>query len=158
MEQKNLNKYWFWLLSIFWGTNMTLIGCIVYFFLRITGHKPYQYNYSYVFELDSMAGGMTLGPVILIYKNPSKKLLDHEFGHSLQNCYFGNCMLMISLWSAARYWFRELVNKEFYEVPAFLIPIKNFITNIGYELPTYDSIWFEGTATYLGTRFSQGKV
>ncbi len=144
MKQKNLDEYWFWVLSIFWGTNMTLIGCIVYFFVRITGHKPYQYNYSYVFELDSMAGGMTLGPVILICKNPSKKLLDHEFGHSLQNCYFGNCMLMISLWSAARYWFRELVKKGF----------KPF----NYELPTYDSIWFEGTATYLGTRFSQGKV
>ena len=47
-------------------------------------------------------------------------------------------MLIISLASAARYWYRE-----------YLIGKNPYV-----DLPLYDDIWFEGTATYLGQHFA----
>jgi hypothetical protein len=65
-------------------------------------------------------------------------MLDHEFGHSLQNCYIGPMMPFISIASAIRYWYREIL---FWEG----IPYEN--------MSDYDDIWFEGTATYLGKHY-----
>lgn len=155
-RQKNMSEMWFWILSIFWGADMTLIGGIAAAILTLKGYNCYKYHYSYVFEVGYKWGGLTLGPVIIINKNPDRELLNHEFGHSLQNCYFGNCMVWISLWSAARYWFREFIKKDTYSLPSFLRPFKSLFE--GYELPSYDSIWFEGTATFLGNRFDKGRV
>ena len=48
-------------------------------------------------------------------------------------------MPFISLASAVRYWYREYLTK---------------IKKMKYsELPDYDDIWFEGTATYLGKHY-----
>jgi hypothetical protein len=48
-------------------------------------------------------------------------------------------MILISLASAIRYWYRE-----------YLIQIQKVPY---YTLPDYDDIWFEGTATYLGNHY-----
>lgn len=156
-KHKNMSETTFWLLSLLWGDVLTLIGAITAAIFYLKGYSFYKHHYSYVCEVGDKWGGLTLGPFIFINHNPSKTLLNHEFGHSLQNCYFGDGMILISLWSAARYWFRELVSRQLYDVPAFLRPLKEFIHELGYELPTYDSIWFEGTATFLGNRFDTGR-
>jgi hypothetical protein len=66
-----------------------------------------------------------------VNKNPSQHLLNHEFGHSLQNCYWGPNMIIITIISIIRYWYIIYTNTK----------------------DRYDDIWFEGTATYFGTLY-----
>lgn len=136
-----MSKIQFWILSWTWGFIMTLIGSIVYIVLRIAGYKPYRNQYGWVFEIGEGWGGVEMGPYAIVNKNPSQHILNHEFGHSLQNCYLGPYMPFISLASAARYWYRE-----------YLVKVKGKKYS---ELPAYDDIWFEGTATYLGTLYKE---
>lgn len=136
-----MSKTMFWILSWTWGFVMTLIGSIVFIVLRIAGYKPYRNQYGWAFEIGENWGGVEIGPYCIVNKNPSQHTLDHEFGHALQNCYFGPYMPFISLASAARYWYRE-----------YLIKVKGKKYS---ELTPYDGIWFEGTATYLGEYYKQ---
>ena len=131
-----MSKTLYWILSWTWGLPMTLIGSLIFGLLQLVGFKPRNNQYGYVFEIGKEWGGASFGPISLVNKNPSQRILDHEFGHSLQNCYIGPLMLFVSLASAVRYWYREYLTK---------------IKKMKYsELPDYDDIWFEGTATYLG--------
>lgn len=114
---------------------MTILGAICFGVLKLFGFKHYKYNHSYVIEIGNTRSGMTMGPFIFITKDPSHYLLDHEFGHSLQNCYFGPHMVVISIMSVIRFWYRKIFRKS--------------------VTAAYDDIWFEGTATFLGQRFSE---
>jgi hypothetical protein len=105
----------------------------------LCGYKPYKNQYGYTIEIGKSWGGAEIGPYCLVNKNPNQHILDHEFGHGLQNCYFGPFMMFISLASAIRYWYRE-----------YLIKVKKKKYS---EIPDYDDIWFEGTATYLGKHY-----
>ena len=134
-----MSKTLYWILSWTWGFLMTLIGSLIFGLLQLVGFKPRRNQYGYVFEIGKEWGGASFGPFSLVNKNPSQRILDHEFGHSLQNCYIGPLMPFISLASAVRYWYRE-----------YLIQIKKMKYS---ELPDYDDIWFEGTATYLGKHY-----
>ena len=61
-------------------------------------------------------------------------MLYHESGHGIQNLLFGPLMpFVVSIPSAIRYWYRE-----------YLMKVKKIKC---WNLPDYDSIWFEGTAT-----------
>lgn len=132
---KKMTKKQFYLLSCTWGIVMTLIGGIAFLGLKITGHKIHSNQYGYYCEFGKGWGGVSLGPFAIVNKNPSQHLLTHEFGHALQNCYFGPHMIIISLFSAVRYWYREYLYRK------------------GKPLCNYDSVWFEGTATYLGNYY-----
>ena len=134
-----MSKTMFWVLSWTWGFIMTFIGSLVFIALRITGHEAKRNQYGYYFEIGENWGGAEIGPFAIVTKNPSQSILNHEFGHSLQNCYLGPYMPFISLASAARYWWRE-----------YLIRVKK---KKYADLPAYDDIWFEGTATYLGNHY-----
>jgi hypothetical protein len=118
---------------------MTLIGSLIFSLLQLVGFKPKKNQYGYVFEIGKGWGGVEMGPFAIVNENPSQHILDHEFGHSLQNCYIGPFMPFISIASAIRYWYRE-----------YLTQIKGVKYS---ELPDYDDIWFEGTATYLGKHY-----
>ena len=134
-----MSKTLFWVLSWTWGFVMTFIGTLVFITLRLLGHTPKKNQYGYYFEIGENWGGAEIGPYAIVNKNPSQHILDHEFGHSLQNCYIGPFMPFISLASAIRYWWREYLTR---------------VKKIPYsELPAYDDIWFEGTATYLGKHY-----
>lgn len=154
-KRKSINEFWFWILSLFWGYWMTIAGGIAFVILYLKGYVPEKYNYSYVFHLSDNKGGwgLTLGPVIIFSGRTNENLKQHEFGHSLQNCYFGPYMVWISLFSIIRFWFRDFISKDISEIPNLLKPFKELFIAIDYELPSYDSIWFEGTATYLGSNF-----
>ena len=91
---------------------MTLIGCVVALFLILTGHKPKKWLYGYYFEVGKNWGGVELGPFFL-YQNPSiEHGRNHEFGHGIQNCFFGPLTpFIVSIPSAARYWYREYLVK-----------------------------------------------
>ena len=129
----------FWFLSWTWGFIMTFIGSLTFLVFKAFGYKPYKNQYGWVIEWGKSWGGLDIGPFTIVNKNPSQHILDHEFGHGLQNCYFGPFMPLISIASAIRYWYRE-----------YLIRIKKMQYS---EIADYDDIWFEGTATYLGRHY-----
>lgn len=118
---------------------MTTIGSLVALCLIIMGYRPQRNQYGWAFVIGKNWGGVEMGPFAIVNENPSQYTLDHEFGHSLQNCYIGPLMLFISLASMARYWWRE-----------YLVQIKKKKYS---ELSNYDDIWFEGTASYLGKHY-----
>jgi hypothetical protein len=131
------NKTTFYALSFTWGILMTLAGCIAAAVLMAAGHAPKKWGYCWYFEIGKNWGGLSLGPVFLTSAWPSKHTKCHEHGHSLQNCMYGPYMVVISLMSACRYWYRELK----YNRRGLTPPTK------------YDDAWYEGEATRLGTEF-----
>ena len=132
-----MKKKLFYLLSLTWGLPMTIVGAVVYVSLRVVGYKPKKIGYATYFEVGTGWGGFSAGPVIVACKNPSMSLLSHEHGHSINNCQLGPLMVVGSIASATRYWYRELrYNRR------------------GLTPPTdYDDFWFEALATRTGDEF-----
>lgn len=133
-----MRKNIFYMLSFTWGLPVTLLGCVAAFVLKVSGHASKKWGYCRYFELGENWGGLNLGPVFFTNKEPSEHIRNHEFGHAVQNCVFGPFMLLIIAASVVRYWMREYQHR---------------IKKVPYaDLPPYDSIWFEGQATMLGTK------
>lgn len=134
----------FYLLSFTWGLPMTLIGLFVALFMLITGHKPTRFGWVWAFELPNVNYGLSVGTFMICPKEDTQsnfELKAHEHGHALQNIYFGPLFIfLIAIPSAIRFWYREWIYRKY-----------------GYEhyceLPDYDSIWFEGSATLSGINF-----
>ena len=137
MNRRKLKKWAFYLLSFTWGIVMSAVGCLVSLVLIVAGYKPKRNQYGWYFEIGKHGwGGCEFGCMCVVNSRPSQHILDHEFGHAIQNCYFGPFMVLISLASAIRYQYRE-----------YLVRIKKVSR---FALPAYDSIWFEGSATKIG--------
>ena len=133
-----MSAFKFYLLSFTWGLPVTLLGCIMALVCVICGKKPKKWGYCYYFEVGEHWGGTELGIFFVKDSSNSTHIKNHEHGHALQNCYFGPVMIpVISLPSFLRYWYRRIIVK----------------INKNKKLPPYDSIWFEGQATRLGTEF-----
>ena len=130
------NRFLFYLLSLTWGLPMTLIGFIVATALWTVGLKHKERGYCYCFEIGNNWGGVNLGMVCITSKNPSQSVIAHECGHSQQNCLFGPFIIIISIMSFVRYWYREIRN------------IINKPCNTGYY-----NIWFEKQADEFGENF-----
>lgn len=136
-----LTKKQYWTLSLSWGIILTALGFLVAQILKLFGCKMYENLYGYYFIIGDNWGGFSLGPYSIVSKNPSDHVLHHEFGHSVQNCFFGPLMpFIVSIPSAIRYWKREIELRSGKKSQE--------------ELPPYDSIWFEGMATYLGDQYA----
>lgn len=143
-----INKFWYYALNYTWGLPLTIVGWLVAFVLRITGHKPVmKYGPCLVFSVGGrLWGGFSIGTTIVVDTDPSNfpdgittntEILSHEFGHSLQNAMFGPFMLfVVSIPSMIRYWWATIKQMK---DPKFA---KNF---------DYYSIWFEGTASEWGS-------
>ena len=115
---------------------MTLVGCLVYVCLRLTGHRPGRWGETVYFVVGKGWGGISLGPVTLV-SSADERLLTHEFGHSLQNCRWGFLYpVVILLPSALRYWYRRV---------ALRLNLRKEV-----DLPGYYGIWFEAGADRLG--------
>ena len=133
------NKATFYTLSFTWGIIMSLVGSLVALVLLIAGYRPKRWGHCWYFEVGKGWGGLELGPFFLTSENPSKHTRNHEHGHGFQNCKYGPGMVVISIMSACRYWYREFK----YHRKGLTPPTK------------YDDIWFEGDATKLGTEFME---
>jgi hypothetical protein len=131
------NKYTFYMLSFTWGIIMSLVGIVAALGLLLSGHMPKKWGYCWHFEVGNDWGGLSLGPVFLTSKNPSVHTRNHEHGHSFQNCKYGPGMIIISLMSVSRYWYRELKYNRKGLTPS----------------TAYDNAWYERDATKLGTEF-----
>lgn len=133
-----LSKRTFYILSLTWGIGLTVIGFIASIFVSALGCKPTANQYGVVFVVGKNWGGLSLGPIMFVSENPTEYVLNHEFGHSIQNCYFGPFMILFSLFSVVRYWYRKFIK----------------LTKPNKKLPPYDSMWLEGMATSIGNKYA----
>lgn len=82
-------------------------------------------------------GGVSLGINFFVADKMGKDWTlhtkKHELGHTFQNAIFGPfAIFLIYIPSCIRYWYREFSKKV---------------------QPPYDLIWFEGSATEIGTQY-----
>lgn len=132
-----INKKLFYFLNFTWGLPINIGGLIVAFFLLITGHKPRRWGPCFYFNVGNNWGGAEWGVIFVTDKQDSIHIKNHEMGHAMQNCYLGPLMpFIVSLPSVTRYWTRRIGERMKH-------PPKT----------SYDSIWFEGLATRLGTQY-----
>lgn len=135
-----LTKPLYWFLSFTWGIIMTLVGLIVTLFLKCCGHKPRRNVYGWYTEVGGDFGGVSFGPFSVVSVDSDLELLNHEFGHSVQNCFFGPLFIfVVAIPSFTRYWYRE-----------YLVRAKKKKYS---QLPDYDAVWFERGATRLGNLY-----
>lgn len=128
------NKVLYYILSLTWGLPVTLLGTIIAAALIITGHKPRRWGGCLYFNVGDRWGGCEFGLFFLTDKLDNEHVKNHEFGHSIQNCYLGVFMpFIVSIPSAVRYWYREIRER------------RGLVNKM-----SYDSMWFEGWATSLG--------
>ena len=99
-----MNKKQFQFLSWTWGIILTICGFILSIPMKLLHITTYKNQYATVYEFGEKWGGLSLGPYNFVNKNPSQHLLNHEFGQSLQNCYWGPNMIIITIISVIRYW------------------------------------------------------
>ena len=120
-------------LTCTWGLSLTLCGLTMAGALLLAGFRPIYYHGSWLFTVGRGWGGLSLGPVLITGEDASDRLRRHELGHAIQNCRYGPFILPLVLLSIARYHLRLERARR------------------GLPLPPYDSWWFEGEATRLGT-------
>lgn len=115
------------------GWAMSFVGTIVFGILWLIGKRPKSYHgICPYFEIGKNWGGVEMGWFFICAKNASEHVKNHEVGHIVQNALVGGLPTLIySIGSFFRYWKREI---------------------FGAKTP-YDSWWFEGQATELGTAF-----
>lgn len=117
---------------------MNIGGAAVALGMLATGHRPKKFGNCISFDVGKNWGGGSLGIFMFTCRNAPYSLKAHEHGHSIQNCYYGPFMpFIVNIPSSARFWSRKLVKK----------------VRPGVRLSPYDSAWFEGEATRLGTEY-----
>lgn len=130
------HKWLYYLLAHTWGIIMTLIGYIVALILICMGVKPIKYNGIFHFRLKENWGGLDFGMCFLRDTTSTESVTKHELGHTYQNCVLGPFFIfLVAIPSACRYWYQVISRNHG----------KSFSND------WYDSIWFEGSATEIGT-------
>ena len=135
-----------WVVRLTWGILDSLIGFFIFLFFVITRKPKIGMKANcIVVEVPHKQGepGWGLEGGIFIFSNTDgiwndDYLLHHEWGHCWpQMLVFGPLHpFVVGLPSVIRFWWRELQSRKGRT-----------------DLPTYDSIWFEGTATRWGTKW-----
>lgn len=115
------------------GLPMIIVGAIVFAALYICGKRAKSYKgVCPYFEIGWGWGGVALGWFFICCKDSFESTRQHECGHLIQSAAFnGVIMLALNIGSVVRYWWREI---------------------FGVKTP-YDSWWFEGQATKIGTEY-----
>ena len=127
-------KFLYYFLNFTWGLVLTLVGYVITLVLLMCGKKPTKYHGIHYFAIGQSWGGMEMGIMFLRDTTSSEHVSKHELGHTYQNAILGPFMLFIvSIPSAIRYWYQE------------------FRTRKGKSNKPYDAIWFEDSATCIGT-------
>lgn len=126
----------YFILAHTWGLLWTVVGYLVSFIFIISGYKPISYNHIYYFEIGHYWGGLEFGTCFIRDDTSSDVVTKHEFGHTVQNCILGPLFVfLVVIPSASRYWYQTIAMKHG----------KKFTAD------WYDSVWFEGSATEIGT-------
>lgn len=140
-----------WLMRLTWGVLDSLVGLFIFLFFLIRFGKKLHIGYvahCIVVEVPHTPAetGWGLEGGIFIFSNTNSiwnrgYLLYHEWGHCIPQTLVCGPLhpFIVGLPSVIRFWWREHQYKK------------------GKELPPYDSVWFEGTATQWGTSwFTKG--
>ena len=131
------NKFLYYFLNLTWGFPMTFIGILVAIVMLIFGKTPEKHGGCWYFTTNKICGGVNLGLIFIVDEKATEYVMNHEFGHSIQNAIFGPFMLfVVAIPSFTRYWYRE-----------FKYNRKNIVPPTDY----YD-IWFEGQASSFGCK------
>lgn len=127
-----MNKKLFYILNFTWGIIMNIFGLIGAGAMSALHKTPIRHAGSIVFRTGHNWGGVSLGLFTFVCEEADEHILNHEFGHSLQNAVYGPLFpFIVAIPSFTRY---HLINNN-------LIQVKD-----------YDDIWFEGQATEWGTK------
>ncbi len=121
----------FYILSFTWGLPMTLIGLIVAAVMMLRGKKPTIYKGCIHFH---SRYNLNLG-IVILSEESDRYIMNHEYGHALQNCVYGIFSpFIVTIPSAIRYWYREL----------------KYWRKGKYPPTGYYDIWFEAQASRWG--------
>ena len=141
--KKILKTILFWLVSFTWGLPLTLIGTFGALYMLITGHKAYRYGYFIYFVTNTHGCAFEGGPFFFVSGDCrfNEQIKAHEVGHgSIQNWVFGPLTVFVcTIPGVVRFWYRKYLKR-----------IKGKKES---DLPPYESIWFERTATEWGLKF-----
>ena len=142
---KTLKTIVYWFIQCTWGCICTTLGFLV-FICTCWFTEKRIYKGAVVSYIGHNWGGVNLGPFVFIYEEAKnywvedRRINEHEWGHSIQNLFWGPLQLfVIDIPSAVRYWYREFLQQYYWE---------KYI-----NLPPYDAIWFEGQATAIGEKY-----
>ncbi len=134
----------YYILSYTWGIITTTIGWIVYLFTRIFLFKIIKEHGRFgpccYVMLGNNWGGLEMGTTFLIADEMGDKWTlhtkCHECGHTFQNALLGPFAIFLSfIPSFIRYWYQTVAKKK------------------NKKVKPYDQIWFEGSATTIGTNY-----
>lgn len=127
----------YYILNCTWGIILTFIGWVITLALLIVGKKPIPYHGVYYFPLKENWGGFEMGMMFIRDTTSTEHVSKHELGHTFQNAILGPFMIfLVSLPSVFRYWYRYLKFERKGLTPT----------------TEYDNIWFEGSASEIGTK------
>lgn len=127
----------YWILVFTWALPTTIIGLLVTLVMIIIGKKPERYGHSYRFAFGKPWGGITLG---LMFMQDGKKYGStamHEYGHVHQIILGPLFLPLVGIPSFLRATWRTYTKKT--------------------NLSPYDEIWFERSASDLGSLIVTGK-
>ena len=134
------HKWLYYILSYTWGILMNLVGLFVSLVLILIGQKTSLYAGIWCFKVGRGWGGISLGSTFITDTYSFDRLRGHEFGHTVQNAIFGPLFIfLIAIPSIIRYWYYNRCVKK------------------GKDHSPYDAIWFEGSATEIGTYIESEK-
>ena len=88
-------KKLFTVLNYTWGIVNTILGLFVALSLIIAGKRPKIRNGCFFFEVGNGWGAFSIGTTIVTSENPRSFILQHEYGHTVQNAMFGVFNLFI---------------------------------------------------------------
>ena len=98
----------YWLVSLTWGSIMTLLGAVIALGMLLTGHRPGRLGPNVYFEVGRGWGGMEYGAFFFVERNAARETILHEAGHGIQNLLLGPLMpFVVCIPSALRYWMRN---------------------------------------------------
>lgn len=131
------NKKLYHILSWTWGLPMNLIGHMIAKILLSMQYKPKKWGGCQYFVVGENWGAISLGTIVIVSKNHTEFMLNHEFGHSIQNCYFGFLFpFVVAIPSYIRYWY-------------YCTSVK-FGLKDSNKMSDYYNAWFEKQASELG--------
>lgn len=133
------HKWLYYTLSFTWGIIGTLLGGLVLLIYAMIGQNLATYNGHLMVFIGNNWGGLELGCGFLVARYMGTEYtmhtIMHECGHNYQNAILGPFVIFLCfIPGAIRYWYRLIGTKH------------------GKEFKTpYDGIWFEASATDIGT-------
>ena len=127
-----MTKSRYYILNLTWGIIMTFLGANALLILYALNYEVKKYKTTWYVVVPGKWGGIALGMFFVVCEE-SEGLLNHEYGHTIQNAVYGVGMIFIGLASLIR------------------ATARNVQINKGKKLSPYESVWYERQATEWGT-------